>query len=136
MKKSTLMSGMAIAMAGACLPAIAADTAAAPENSSALRVSRDSATGALRAPTAEEHEALGQRARRAARQHAHQGDAPLLRAHHGGAHSMRMTDEMSTNVVAVRRVNGQVATQCFDSKAQANAAVSMAMTTTSQEASE
>lgn len=88
-----------------------------------LAVVRDATTGELRAPNAEEAQALsGATARSATTERAAQ---PTLRRHAGGAASVRMTDASLTHAVGVRKANGHVQAQCFDSKDSAKAAVSM-----------
>ncbi len=142
MNKLALLPALALSAAGALMPAAAAEAAkAAPHGPSSLTVVRDPATGQMRAPTAEEAAALAAQpaaaaGARAQRQAVTAPQQPLLRVHAGGAVSMRMTDEMTSQVVAVRRAGGMVTTQCHDSKAAAKAGMSFAASATTAEAKE
>jgi hypothetical protein len=97
-----------------------------------LAVVRDATTGELRAPTAEEAQALNTPSRSASSKG---GPAqPLIRRHADGASSVRMTDEFATYAVAVRKANGSLQTQCFDSKDAAAAALSMSVSMSTSQA--
>jgi hypothetical protein len=120
------------AAAAACLPfaAQAHDEAAHPVEANKLIVVRDADTGALRAATADEAAALaskpaaGKTAMVGARAVAAQ--QPLLKGHRSGAQGARITDEMASYSVAVRRADGTLDTQCIEGKADAEAALSPA----------
>ena len=119
MKTHQPLSALAVTLLGAalCTGAVAADS---------LSVVRDATTGELRAPTAEEAQALSGASSTSGRASAaERSTQPLLRSHAGGAASVRMTDASLTYAVGVRKANGSVQSQCFDSKDSAAAAVSM-----------
>lgn len=122
--KTLTGSTLALALVGACMSAQAAD-AATPSTTepSALTVVRDAATGKLRAPTAEEAAALQPPAARGLA--ALRVATPLLRSHADGAKSMRMTNDMMTQAVAVRAGDGRLVSQCYDSKQAAELALSI-----------
>lgn len=128
--KLPTLSALALAGAAACLPAMAAEQAVQPvgDGAAAHVVVRDANTGRLRAPTSDEaraHAEHAARSREAARSAGPQNAAQqaLLRQHSGGAKSVRMTDEMVSHVVAVRRAGGPVEAHCVPNQAVANATV-------------
>ena len=94
----------------------------AAQRADALSVVRDADTGELRAPTAEEAAALAAASSGSAALRS-SATQPTLRTHAGGARSIRMTDDMINQLVAVRDAAG-LRTQCFDSKDAAAAAMS------------
>lgn len=116
MKRNTTLNALSATLLGAalCSGALAADN---------LMVVRDAVTGEMRAPTAEEAQALLAPSNRAASSKG--TPQPLIRRHADGASSVRMTDESATYAVAVRKANGSVQSQCFDSKDAATAALAM-----------
>jgi hypothetical protein len=125
----------ALTLAGACayLPAVAAEQAAQTvgDGAAAHMVVRDAATGRLRAPTQEEaraHAEHAARTREQARSLAPHGAAQqaLVRQHRNGAKSVRMTDEMVSQVVAVRRNGGPVEAHCVPNQAAAKATLAFA----------
>lgn len=87
-----------------------------------LTVVRDAETGLLRAPTAEERSAMHEKA---ARRRDGRIPAPRMQQkwHHSGAIGTRVTDELMSTSVAVRKPDGGVAQQCFDSREEADAAI-------------
>lgn len=117
------------AAAAACLPfaAQAHDEAEHAGEANKLIVVRDADTGALRAATAEEAAALAAKpAAGKAPMAATRGQLPqqpLLKAHRSGAQGARITDEMASYSVAVRRADGSIGTQCIEGKADAEAAL-------------
>jgi hypothetical protein len=119
MKSHQQLRALSATLLGAalCTGALAADS---------LSVVRDATTGELRAPTAEEAQALAAPALTGRAASAKAAVQPLVRSHANGATSVRLTDEFATYAVGVRKANGSVQTQCFDSKDAATAAVSMA----------
>jgi hypothetical protein len=135
MNKLALLPALALSAASAFTPAMAADAAkATTDGASAMRVVRDPVTGQLRAPTEDEAREMAAPAASAARAGARllqrqtpaAAQQPLLRSHAGGASSMRMTDEMTSQVVAVRRPSGAIAAQCHDNHATAQEALAHA----------
>jgi hypothetical protein len=131
--KRSLWSALTLAGATACLPAVAADPTAqaAGDGASAHVVVRDATTGRLRAPTQDEaraHAEHAARTREQARATGPQNGAQqaLVRQHRGGAQSVRMTDEMVSHVVAVRRAGGPVEAHCVPNQAAAKATVAFA----------
>jgi hypothetical protein len=129
-EKAELLGALSLATAALCMPAHATQTAATPNaggGAEALVVVRDATTGRLRAPTAEEAQQHASRvatdrsalARGAAVRPTEQA---LVRRHSNGAKSVRMTDEMVSQVVAVRR-GSQVEAHCVPDKAAAQATV-------------
>eukprot|EP01137_Pigoraptor_chileana_P006733 Opistho-2@51358 len=89
----------------------------------ALTVVRDAETGLLRAPTAEELATLQSQAssRRQALRTA--PATPLTKYHGNGATGVRLTEEMMSYSVIVRRPDGSLSELCFASKEEADAAV-------------
>lgn len=106
----------------ALLGLVSQSAAAQEAQSDAMTVVRDAKTGKLRSPTAEEHAALkaqassDKRAMRVAPQVFQQ------KYHASGARGVRLTDEFTSSAVAVRKPDGSVEMQCFDSHDAANAA--------------
>jgi hypothetical protein len=110
-------------LAALALPASAQQAQATPlESSQAMTVVRDAETGKLRAATADEQQVLQQAAKtRTARV------APattLQKFHASGARGARLTDEFMSTSVAVRKADGGIATQCYESHGAATTAVS------------
>jgi hypothetical protein len=98
-------------------------TATAQEaQSDALTVVRDPGTGKLRSATAEEQAALQSQAAgklRALRV----APKPFQEKFHAkGARGMRLTDESVSSSVAVRKADGSIEMQCFDSHGAAQTA--------------
>ncbi len=114
----------------------AADTAAAtgrlavtetPQDT--LVVVRDAETGKLRAATNEEREALQSlRANKRALTLRAVAATPQLKRHATGATGVRLTDDMQSYSVMVRRADGTLEEQCFPSKQEADAAVAKGFT--------
>ncbi len=131
--KRAVWSALTLAGAAACLPAAAAEQAAAAagDGPAAHVVVRDAETGRLRAPTADEaraHAEHAARGREPARSAGPQSAAQqaLVRQHRNGAKSVRMTDEMVSHVVAVRRNGGPVEAHCVPNQAAAKATLAFA----------
>ncbi len=96
---------------------------AAVQSADDMTVVRDAETGKLRAPTPEEHNALLQ-LRASKLRNARVAPTPILEKwHSSGARGARLTDESMSSVVAVRKPDGSVDQQCFDSHDAADAAV-------------
>ncbi len=129
-KKLSRWPALALAAASVCLPAVAAEpvATAAGEGPDAHVVVRDATTGRLRAATSEEAQehaarAASERAARARSGTSHASAGALVRHHANGAKSVRMTDEMVSQVVAVRRGTGAAEAFCMPDKASAQATV-------------
>lgn len=122
-------AGITVALLG-----LASQSAMAQEapiqTADSLTVTRDAATGKLRAPTADEvtnmKTAAAARAMRV---------APAVnqqKVHASGARGARVTDAFLSSNVAVRQPDGSVAEQCFDSHDAAGEAVAVAHVHTNQ----
>ncbi len=84
------------------------------QEAESLTVVRDATTGELRAPTAAEHAALQQKAL-ARTQTLRVAKQPTLQKYHpNGARGVRLTDEFTSSVVAVRKADGTVGHQCVE----------------------
>jgi hypothetical protein len=83
-------------------------------------VTRDAATGKLRAATAEEHQALAAKKAKFAIRAA--APAPMSKSHSSGARGARLTDEFLTSSVAVRQADGTVVVQHGTTEADVHAA--------------
>jgi hypothetical protein len=92
------------------------------DTSAGMTVVRDAATGELRAPTAGEIAAIALRAGHAQSLRA-APTAPLPKVHPSGARGARMTDEFMSTSVAVRKADGSVDMQCFETRQSADAAL-------------
>jgi len=113
-------AGLGLALMGlASLPAAAQQAAPAPSNDN-LTVVRDAETGKLRAPTAAEAETLRQSGKVNAMRKAPQ--ATLQKFNANGAAGVRLTDEMISASVVVRKPDGSLESQCFDSHGAADSA--------------
>jgi hypothetical protein len=122
-------AGAGLALVGIAALPVHAQTSApaqAPVTSIANQiVVRDSATGELRAATAEE--ALVMQARSGvAVQRKSVAATPLTRVHPSGARGARLTDEFMSYSVVVRQADGTLATLCFESREEAEAALKAA----------
>ncbi len=103
------------------LPVSAATAAEA--NTPQIVVVRDAETGKLRAATPEEHAAL-QSLRSARRMVLRAAPVtPQIKYHANGATGVRLTDDMTSFSVMVRRADGSLAERCFATKEEADAAV-------------
>ena len=102
--------------------AAAAATPAGVDGSANLTVVRDPESGLLRAPTADEFNAMQLRA--AESQSLRVAPAvPMQKYRSNGARGARMTDDFMSFAVAVRKADGSVDTQCFETKQAAEAAL-------------
>lgn len=127
LKSARVIGAAGAALALASAPAMAADAtpstpqpaAKAAVDSNAVTVVRDSATGELRAPTALEALVLENAGARNASGRLN----TLARLHANGARGARLSNEMMNHVVLVRQPDGRLVEQCFDSRAEAEAAV-------------
>jgi hypothetical protein len=121
-------SGLAlIAIATLPVSALAAEAAAQPAPAVEAAgtganqvVVRDAVSGKLRAPTAEEAAVLQ------AKTSALRGrvtETTLARHHASGAHGVRLNDQFMSYSVVVRQPDGSLASQCFESREDAEAAL-------------
>lgn len=119
-------AGITLALLGLVSQSAVAQEAPVHSNDS-LTVVRDPVTGKLRHATAEEQAALkapaagSKMARSAARAPAPQSFQQKY--HASGARGVRLTDEFTSSAVAVRKPDGTVEMQCFDSHDAAKSAV-------------
>lgn len=89
-------------------------------------VVRDADTGKLRAPTAEEANALSASGKSNSRRAATVEPTTLSRSHWSGARGARLTDEFMSYSVVVRQADGTLATLCFETREAADAALKAA----------
>lgn len=110
-------AGITLALLGlGAQSAVAQEIQDAAPQAEALTVVRDAQTGKLRAPTAEEAAAL--KAQAPAARSAARTAAPgfvLNKSHSSGIKGFRLTDESMSTSVAVRKADGSIERQCFDS---------------------
>lgn len=88
-----------------------------------LTVVRDPDTGKLRHASAAEQAALQAQAASTLRSPRVAPKAPQQKFHASGARGVRLTDEFISSSVAVRKPDGSIETQCFDSHGAAQSAV-------------
>ena len=101
--------------------------APAPVDANGQVVVRDAATGQLRAATPEEAQALhASRAGVATLRKSAVAATPQARFHPSGARGARLTDEFMSYSVVVRQPDGSLATLCFESREEADAALKAA----------
>jgi hypothetical protein len=105
--------GAGLALCAFALPAAAQEAQQqAIQSTESATVTRDAATGKLRAATSEEQQALRSaqlRQMRAATQ------TTLPKYHASGARGVRLTDEFLSSSVAVRTADGKIAMECHES---------------------
>ena len=130
--RSAGLAGTGLALVGATLLPLQANAQATKEAparvdaSAAQVVVRDAATGALRAPTAEEAEAMTPRAPAAATLRRGAAPSTMQKAHSSGARGLRLSDDFMSYSVVVRQADGSLVEQCFGSKAEADSALKSA----------
>jgi len=134
-----MLNRILVTAAVACLSVAAQahgdhDTAAAPAETNKIVVVRDADTGKLRAATADELAALNAQGKTAATTSRANPllSSPMPKLHSSGARGVRMTDEMASYSVAVRRADGTIDMQCLQDKATAEAVVNGAQAQTSR----
>ena len=103
--------------------AVSATEQAPVDASNRQMVVRDAATGQLRAATAAEAHAL---LPKAGTQRSGAQLKTLPRSHSSGAVGARLTDEFMSYSVVVRQPDGSLATLCFESREEADAALKAA----------
>jgi hypothetical protein len=107
-------AGITLALLG--LASQSAFAQEAVQSSDSLTVVRDAETGKIRSATAEEQAALKTQASSKLRAlRVAPAPAMLEKFHAKGARGMRMTDEMISSAVAVRKADGSIEMQCVDS---------------------
>jgi hypothetical protein len=122
-------AGLSLALLGlAAVPVGAAaqeaQQPAAAASSDAMTVVRDAETGQLRHATAAEAQALQQPAgTRSLRAAAAPPASTLRKTHPNGAQGLRLTDEFISAAVAVRKPDGGIEMQCFESHQSADEAM-------------
>jgi hypothetical protein len=95
------------------------------QSTESLTVVRDAGTGKLRDATAAEAAALRTQASNQLRAARIAPQTPLQKFHVSGARGARLTDEFVTSSVAVRKADGSIEMQCFDSHDAAKSAVTV-----------
>ncbi len=101
-----------IALLGLAQPAMAQE--ATQSTAQALTVVKDAETGQLRAPTAAEAAALQAKAATARSAMRQAPQTILSKTHRSGLRGFRVTDDMLTMSVAVRKPDGSIERQCFE----------------------
>lgn len=137
-KKMLTTAGFSLALlGGAAMPiqAFAGDDQVksipiAAEQDDSMTVVRDAETGKLRAPTAAEHEEMQQRKAAKARNFRAAARPILQKYHRSGARGARLSEDAESLSVVVRRDDGKLDTQCFDSKEAAETALKAGTLTT------
>lgn len=132
MNKISFAAATGLALAALAQPAFAhGDHAAAPSATAAgssLVVVRDAESGQLRAATPAELSKLELQANR--NQSLRSGLAavqvPMQKSHASGARGARVTDAFISMSVAVKKADGSVAQECFESPEEAQAALKSA----------
>ena len=109
----------------ALLGLVSTATAQEVQSTDSLTVVRDAGTGKLRNATAEEHAALKAQASSKLRAMRVAPQVPQQKIHSSGARGARLTEEFVTSAVAVRKADGTVEMQCFDSHDAAKSAVAV-----------
>jgi len=109
---------MGLALAGASAVSVQAHA----QQADGMTVVRDATTGELRAPTAQEHAALQQKAQAKAAASRVAKQVPLQKYHPNGARGVRVTEEFTSSVVAVRNTDGSIGKQCVEGEGSEHAA--------------
>lgn len=122
-------AGTGLALCACALPALAQQAAPeAVQSMDAQTVSRDAATGKLRAATPEEQAALA--ALKAAKQARVSPKPTLQKFHKAGAAGVRLTDEFLSTSTAVRTPDGKIEMVCNEAHGDAPAAAHVHATAT------
>ena len=117
-------AGITLALLGLVSQSAVAQEAPLQSNES-LTVVRDADTGKLRNATAAEATALRAQAANQLRSARIAPQTPLQKFHVSGARGARLTDEFVTSSVAVRKADGSIEMQCFDSHDAAKSAATV-----------
>lgn len=130
-------AGITLALLGlGAQSAIAQQTQEAAPQAEALTVVKDPETGQLRAPTAEEVAALKAKAPATAKAARTAAPAVTRIVHPKGYVGYQMTDESMSMAVAVRKPDGSIERQCFDSHGAGAEAVAKGHVHTNQAVTE
>lgn len=116
--------------------AFAQETMEAAPQAESLTVVKDPQTGRLRAPTAEEVAALKAKASATSRTMRQTAPAVTRIVHPKGYVGFQMTDESMSMAVAVRKPDGSIERQCFDSHGAGAEVVAKGHVHTNQAATE
>lgn len=126
-----------IALLGFTQPALAQEaTQEAPQTAESLTVVKDAETGKLRAPTAAEAATLKAQADAAKSRMRAAPQQVLSKVHRSGLRGFRVTDESMSMSVAVRKPDGSIERQCFDSHGAGAEAVAKGHVHTTQAVTE
>lgn len=126
-----------IALLGLAQPALAQEaTQEAPQTAESLTVVKDAETGKLRAPTAAEAATLKAQADAAKSRMRAAPQQVLSKVHRSGLRGFRVTDESMSMSVAVRKPDGSIERQCFDSHGAGAEAVAKGHVHTTQAVTE
>jgi len=128
-------AGITLALLGLSMQGASAQDAA-PQAAESLTVVKDPETGKLRAPTAAEAAALQAQAASARSMMRVAPQKPLSKVHRSGLRGFRVTDEMMSQSVAVRKADGSIERQCFDSHGAGTEAVAKGHVHTNQAVTE
>lgn len=123
-KRLLCAAGITVALLGLVSQSALAQEAAVQSNES-MTVVRDAETGKLRNATAAEMEELRAQASSKQRTMRVAPQVPMQKFHPSGARGARLTDEFVTSSVAVRKADGSIEMQCFDSHDAATSAVTV-----------
>ena len=115
-----LAGAMALPLHAAAEPLM---PAAAVDATASQIVIKDSATGALRAATPTEANALMQAKGRVVELRRGSPASPMTKSHWSGARGARLTDQFATYAVLVRQPDGSLVSACFESREQADEAM-------------
>lgn len=100
-------------LGAASVPAVAG--AQAPEQANAMTVVRDPVNGKLRAPTADELQALQNESANGRAMAPRSAPVPLLQKYHAsGARGVRLNDEFMSSSVVARSADGKLEMQCLE----------------------
>ncbi|MGI4719306.1 MAG: post-PEP-CTERM-1 domain-containing protein [Janthinobacterium lividum] len=130
-----------IALLGLAQPALAQEATQeamreAPQAAESLTVVKDAETGKLRAPTAAEAATLKAQADAAKSRMRAAPQQVLSKVHRSGLRGFRVTDESMSMSVAVRKPDGSIERQCFDTHGAGAEAVAKGHVHTTQAVTE
>ena len=128
-------AGITLALLGLSIQGASAQEAA-PQAAESLTVVKDAETGQLRAPTAAEAAAMQAQAAAAKSRSRVAPQQILSKTSKTGIRGFRATDDMLSMSVAVRKPDGSIERQCFDSHGVGAAAVAQGHVHTTQAVTE
>lgn len=128
-------AGITLALLGLSMQGARAQEAA-PQAAESLTVVKDPETGKLRAPTAAEAAALQAQAASVKAMMRVAPQKPLAKISRSGLRGFRVTDEMMSQSVAVRKADGSIERQCFDAHGAGAEAVAKGHVHTNQAVTE